>query len=356
MEKRILAITAGDPAGIGPEVVIKALQDPDIYEICQPIVIGDGGSLRSTAAMLGINTSINEIRDEEMESAFASPGRINFIQAGPAENSPWELGKVSKRAGQTAFLSVEKGIKLAMGGKAAAVVTAPINKEAINLAGYHYSGHTEIFSAYTGTKTYGMLLISRNLKVIHVTTHMSMREACDAITEERVLKTIRLAQEAARLTGENRKIAVAGLNAHCSENGLFGREEIEAISPAICRAQKEGIEVEGPIPADTVFVKAAAGQYGIVVAMYHDQGHIPVKMDGFHMDPETGEFESVSGINCTIGLPIIRTSVDHGTAFDRAGKGVGNENSMIEAIKMAVTIAEKREEGGGYGKDVGHCR
>jgi 4-hydroxythreonine-4-phosphate dehydrogenase len=187
-----------------------------------------------------------------------------------------------------------------------------------------------------------MILVSGKLRVIHVTTHMSMRNVCDAITRNRVLATIRLAKQAANSMDIEGKIAVAGFNAHSSENGLFGDEEARAIIPAIEDARKEGIDVDGPVPPDTVFVKALAGKYAVVVAMYHDQGHIPVKLAGFRVDEKTGIFTDVSGINCTVGLPIIRTSVDHGTAFDVAGKGVANEKSMLDAIEMAVTMAKKR--------------
>lgn len=355
MEKKVLAVTAGDPCGIGPEIVLKALQDKSIYDLCVPIVIGDGESLRNTAKVLNSNCCIHEMVEGGMEFRNASPQDVFYIQAGEKRKNPWKMGEVSCEAGTTAFLSVETGIHMALNGRADAVVTGPISKEAINLAGYHYCGHTEIFSAYTGTEEYAMLLVSSHLKVIHVTTHMAMRNVSAAITKDRVLKTIRLAQKAADMIGEKRTIAVAGFNAHCSENGLFGDEEERAIIPAVVFAREEGISVEGPIPPDTVFVKAAAGQYGIVVAMYHDQGHIPVKMDGFSMNFDTGEFENVSGINCTIGLPIIRTSVDHGTAFDRAGKGTANENSMIEAIKMAALMAGKKEEEEKHDQNVGHC-
>ena len=222
----------------------------------------------------------------------------------------------------------------------AGVVTAPINKEALHLAGHYYSGHTEIFADYTHTPHYAMLLMSGKLRVIHCTTHVSMRKACDLITRERVGEVIGLADQAMRMMGlEHYTIGVAGLNAHCSENGLFGTEEAEAISPAIQDAKERGIPVEGPIPPDTVFVKALAGQYDIVVAMYHDQGHIPLKVVGFQLDAATGRFTSMSGINTTIGLPILRTSVDHGTAFDKAGKNLANEASMVEALQLAAQMA-----------------
>ena len=246
---------------------------------------------------------------------------------------------MSAQCGEATFCYVTHAIGLCMQGKAAGVATAPLNKEAMHLTGHMYSGHTEIFADYTHTCDYAMLLMSGDLRVIHCTTHVSMREACDLIKTERVLKTILLAHEALEMLGmPNGKIGVAGLNAHASENGLFGHEEAEAIIPAIEKARAMDIDAEGPVPPDTVFVKAAGGVYDIVVAMYHDQGHIPLMLFGFRMDPMTGLFTSMSGINTTIGLPIIRTSVDHGTAFDRAGKNTSNEMSMVEAITTAVQM------------------
>lgn len=332
-----LALTLGDPAGIGPEVTLKSLLNEDVYRQCIPIVIGDGASLLLTNNMMGSPLLLKEISSPE--EAKGEKGVVEYIDPRLLSEGGWEMGKVQPQCGTAAFQYVIKAINLAMDKRVQGVVTAPINKEAINLAGYPFAGHTEIFSEFTNTKDYGMLLASPTLRVIHVTTHMSMRNACDAITKQRVLKTIQLADFSKKLIGLNGKIGVAGLNAHCSENGLFGFEEHKAISPAIEKAQRMGIDVEGPIPPDTVFVKAMAGQYDIVVAMYHDQGHIPVKLSGFIMDEKTGQFSSVRGINCTIGLPIIRTSVDHGTAFDRAGQNVSREDSMLDAIFMAVKMA-----------------
>ena len=234
-----------------------------------------------------------------------------------------------------------KGIDLALKKEVAAVVTAPINKESINMAGHAYSGHTEIFAEYTQTKEYAMLLASKTIHVIHVSTHCSLREACDRVKKDRVLQVIRLAQMGMNQLGyKNPRIAVSALNPHCSENGLFGNEEEKEIIPAIEAAQAEGINVVGPESPDTVFVKCQAGQYDIVVAMYHDQGHIPLKLSGFKYDLLKDKYESVSGINCTIGLPIIRTSVDHGTAFGKAGEGRANEESMLDAIFAGVAMAE----------------
>jgi 4-hydroxythreonine-4-phosphate dehydrogenase len=345
MNKPILAITMGDPAGIGPEISLKALTHKSVYESAVPIIIGDAASLEKTKNMQGV--SLPDMNNFVL-SAIASPneavgayGTIEYIDLALLQPDSWKLGEVSKEAGEAAFRYVEAGIQLALKNEVDADVTAPINKEAIQLAGHHFPGHTEIFSHYCGIEDYAMILVAGNLRVIHVTTHMSMRNVCDAITYDRVLATIRLAKQAADSMDVEGTIAVAGFNPHSSENGLFGDEESRAIIPAIAAARKEGIDVDGPVPPDTVFVKALAGKYAVVVAMYHDQGHIPVKLAGFHVDEKTGRFTDVSGINCTIGLPIIRTSVDHGTAFDVAGKGIANEQSMLDALEMACKMARK---------------
>lgn len=339
--KPIIAITAGDPSGVGPEIAIKSLQKKDLYTFCTPVLIVDKPVLEKAMEQVNEKWVLHPVQNAS--DALGVYGTIDYIETGSILDSSYEMGKVSALCGNAGFTYVVRAIELALAGKVQAVVTGPINKEALNKAGHHFSGHTEIFAHYTNTNDFAMMLVSKTLKVIHVTTHVSMRDACKLISQERVLSTIRLAAEALKEMGiENSPIAVAGLNAHCSENGLFGTEEQDAIMPAVKQAKKEGIVVEGPIPPDTVFVKAISGQYEIVVCMYHDQGHIPLKLSGFKMDPKTKTFKSVSGINCTIGLPIIRTSVDHGTAFDIAGKGIANEESMLDAIDMAVTMAKYR--------------
>lgn len=341
MKKPILAITMGDPAGIGPEITVKALCRPENYEKCVPVVIGDYEAVKEAVGFTRSDLKINCI--DGVKGASGKSGTIDMIDMGYLAPRSWEYKTVSALTGDASFQYIKKGIELAMAGEAHAVVTGPINKEAINMAGHHYAGHTEIFAELTGTRDYAMLLTSPTLRVIHATTHVSMRRACDLVTKERVLTVIRLAMEAMRLIGIARpRIGVAGLNAHCSENGLFGDEEEKWIIPAVKAAQAEGIPVEGPVPPDTVFVKAIGGMYDIVVAMYHDQGHIPVKLSGFKMDAGTNRYSSVSGINTTIGLPIIRTSVDHGTAFGKAGEGRANEESMVDAIKLAVTMAKNK--------------
>lgn len=339
----------GDAAGIGPEIVVKALSHHEIWEQCIPIVIGDKVPLEEAIVFTGSALKIRKI--QQPEEARGEPGTIDLIDLGLLNPGDWQYKTVCRSSGEASFQYVITGIRMAMERKADAVVTGPINKEAINLAGHHYSGHTEIFAEYTGTDTFGMLLTSKCLRVIHVTTHVSMRNACDIIRQhpERVCNAIGLAAEAMEHLGiEHPRIAVAGLNAHCSENGLFGDEEEKSIHPAIEICREAGLCVDGPVPPDTVFVKAMAGQYDVVVAMYHDQGHIPLKLSGFKMDPDTKQYTAMSGVNATIGLPIIRTSVDHGTAFGKAGEGRANEESLVDALEMAVVMADKRFPLEGY--------
>ncbi|MDR0877961.1 MAG: 4-hydroxythreonine-4-phosphate dehydrogenase PdxA [Treponema sp.] len=343
----VLGISIGDPAGIGPEITLKALSHAGLYKKCVPVVYADKVVLEDAAVITGMNFVLNKIKSPG--EAKGSPGIIDYIDPELLQKGDYKRGQVGVKSGDAAFQYVTAAIKDALAGNTAGVVTGPINKEAINLAGHHFAGHTEIFAKYTNTTGYGMLLSAGNinggagLNVIHVTTHVSLRQACDLITKERVLKTIRLAGLAMQLMGKTqRRIAVAGLNPHASENGLFGDEESKAIIPAIEAARAEGLDVTGPLPPDTVFVKALGGQADVVVAMYHDQGHIPLKLLGFKMDSGDGSFSQMSGVNTTIGLPIIRTSVDHGTAFDRAGKNQANEESMVEAIEMAITFARNK--------------
>ena len=349
--KNILGISAGDPAGIGAEVTVKALLRRELYADCTPLVIGDKAALEDALRFTG---SVLKLRCvESPEQALGEYGTIDLLDMkilGPPETPPasasahsWEYGKASVTGGEAAFRYVEKAIRLAMEKRIAGIVTSPINKEGINMAGHHYAGHTEILAALTGTKDYAMLLACGNLRVIHVTTHVSIKQAVSLISAPRVLAVLRLAAEGLRLLGlPEARIAVAGLNPHASEHGLFGDEEEKAIIPAIAQARAEWINVTGPFPPDTVFVKALGGSYDIVVAMYHDQGHIPLKLVGFKLDGTTGLFTQMSGVNCTLGLPIIRTSVDHGTAYDRAGKNISNEQSMIEAIEAALTMVKNR--------------
>lgn len=338
----LIGITLGDPAGIGPEITVKALASHGIYEKCRPLVIGDVNVLKNAAKLVGMTEiQINAI--EKPSDGQYVPGCIDVIDMKCVDADSLPIGKVSAQAGEAAFQYVKKVIELAMEKEVDATVTNALNKEAINLAGRHYSGHTEIYAEFTGTDKYTMMLAHKNLRVVHVSTHVSLREACDRVKKERILEVIRIANQACKEMGiEQPKVGVAGLNPHCGENGLFGREEIEEIAPAVEAAKKEGILAEGPVPADTVFSKAQGGWYDIVVAMYHDQGHIPLKVVGFVYNQKEQKWDAVEGVNITLGLPIIRTSVDHGTAFDQAGTGKANELSLLNAIGYAISFANGR--------------
>ena len=340
-KKPILGITMGDPASIGPEITVKALSDPAIYEKCSPIIIGDAAVMEAAVGIVGKDVKINAVSD--VKEAKFEFGTIDVYDMKLVDMDKLERGVVSAMAGNAAFQYVKKVIELAMNHEVDATVTNALNKEAMNLAGHHYSGHTEIYAEYTGTKKYTMMLAHENLRVVHVSTHVSLREACDRVKKGRVLEVIRIADQACKELGiKEPKIGVAGLNPHSGENGMFGREEIEEITPAIEAAKGEGIIVDGPVPPDTVFSKARGGWYDIVVAMYHDQGHIPLKVVGFVYNQAEQKWDAVAGVNITLGLPIIRASVDHGTAFDQAGKGVANELSLINAMDYAIRMSAGR--------------
>lgn len=344
----ILAITAGDPAGSGPEITARAFGDSYVYELCRPIVIGDPCMMQQALGFTGLTDKVKIHVIEDVKDAVYEAGTMNVYDMHLiGEVSEIELGKISAAAGEAGFQYVAKAIELAMAGEVDGTITNAISKEAINLAGHHYSGHTEIYADYTGTKKYCMMLAHNDFRVVHVSTHVSLREACDRCKKERILDVIEMADRVCRDLGiEKPKVAVAGLNPHCGEHGMFGREEIEEITPAIEAAKERGIDAVGPCPPDTVFSQAIGGWYDIVVCMYHDQGHIPTKVQGFVYNREQKMWNAVAGINITLGLPIIRVSVDHGTAYDHAGKGDANELSLINSIeygsKMAISKMGKR--------------
>ncbi len=340
--KPIIGITMGDPASIGPEISLKALNDKTIYDRCRPIIIGDASVMEKAKEYTGlINLKINAVKN--ISDALFEYGIIDVYDMELVDVNELKVGEVSVMAGNAAFQYVKKVIEMAQAGEIDATVTNALNKEAINTAGHHFSGHTEIYAYYTDTKKYTMMLAHENLRVVHVSTHVSLREACERCKKERVYDVIKIADDACKkLRIKNAKIGVAGLNPHCGENGLFGTEEQDEIIPAIELAKKEGINVEGPIPPDTIFSKARGGWYDMVVAMYHDQGHIPLKVIGFVYNQDEKKWEAVAGVNITLGLPIIRSSVDHGTAFDQAGKGIANELSLINAIDYGIVLAENR--------------
>jgi len=335
MGKPIIGITMGDPAGIGAEIAVKALSNLEIYSLAIPVVIGSKVIMEDVISFIPANVSLNVIDD--IKQAKGKYGIIDLFDLDNITLDDFKYGMIGAAAGKASIEYIFKAIELAKEGKVDAVVTGPIHKRAINAAGYHYAGHTEIFAEKTNTNDYAMMLADGDMRVIHVSTHVSLRHACDLVKKERVLTVIRLANKALKKLGfEEPRIGVAGLNPHAGEGGLFGREEIEEIIPAINQAKNDGIIVEGPVPPDTIFSKVIGKQYDISVAMYHDQGHIPMKVTGFKYDKKTSKWSSMSGVNITVGLPIIRTSVDHGVAFGKAGEGRANEESMVEAIKMAI--------------------
>lgn len=341
--KPIIAITMGDPAGIGPEICCRTLSHNDIYETCRPLVTGDAKILKLATELLGLNQQINAIKS--VSEAKFTPGTVDVIDLDLVNIDEFEWGKVSVQCGNAAFQYVRKAIDMAMANEVDATVTAPLNKEALHLAGHNYDGHTEIYATFTGTKKYAMLLADGPLRVIHVSTHCSLREACDRCKKDRIIEVYELIDDACRQFGvENPHIAISGLNPHCSENGLFGWEEEKEIIPAVKELQARGFNVEGPIPPDSVFAKAKSGKYDGVVAQYHDQGHIPLKVLGFNWDAETGKMLPQKGVNITLGLPIIRVSVDHGTAFDVAGKGIAAEDALISSVDYATRMAKNRKK------------
>lgn len=342
MARPIVGITMGDPASIGPEISLKVFQNEKLYQKCRPLLVGDSNVLEKVMEKLpDRRIKLNQITD--IKDAKFEYGTMDIYDMHEVDIERLEFGKVSKMAGNAAFQYVKKVIELANNHEVDATVTNALNKEAMNLAGHHYAGHTEIYGKFTKTPNYTMMLAHGNLRVVHVSTHVSLRKACDMVKKPRVENCIRLADEVCRNLGIiNPRVAVAGLNPHAGEDGLFGDEEIKEIGPAVKAMQAKGIDVEGPIPADTVFAKCVGGMYDIVVAMYHDQGHIPVKVIGFQYDKEKKKWNSVAGINVTLGLPIIRTSVDHGTAFDQVLKGTANEVSLENAIDYAIKLAKNK--------------
>jgi len=337
-KRPLLGITMGDPGGIGPEVCAKALADFKVFDVCRPIVVGDAGIMANAVSLCRLNLDVHACR-RVMEGRF-SPGAIDVLDLNNMPMAELRHKTVTSVQGKASFEYIDRVIALAMSRDIDGTVTGPINKAAINAAGFHYAGHTEIYADKTGTSDYAMMLTDRGFRVTHVSTHVSLREACDRVKKVRILKVIELTNRT--LLGmeiANPRIAVAGLNPHCGEAGLFGNEDDTEISPAVAAASGAGIDVVGPLPADTVFSKMRGGMFDAVVVMYHDQGHIPAKLIGFQYDETTGNWDQMAGVNVTIGLPIVRTSVDHGTAFDIAGEACANPQSMVEAIKLAAKLS-----------------
>ena len=333
----VLGISVGDPAGIGPEITAKALNEKHTYDICRPLVVCDKRILDKAVQFSGLSLKTRAVKTPaEGEYRY---GTIDVLDMQNVDLNSFEHKKVSAMCGKAAYEYIEKVINLALSKEIDATITGPIHKEAINAAGIHEAGHTEIYARLTGTKDYAMMLAEGNFRVVHVSTHVSLMEAINRAKKPRILRVIQLTDEALKkINIKNPRIAVAGLNPHAGEGGMFGREEIDEIIPAVEEAEKAGINVSGPIPPDTVFSKMQGGQYDAVVVMYHDQGHIPTKLAGFKFDQTTNTWLSMSGVNITLGLPIIRSSVDHGVAFGKAGEGRANPESMIQAIEMGVKL------------------
>ncbi|WP_298995355.1 4-hydroxythreonine-4-phosphate dehydrogenase PdxA [uncultured Desulfovibrio sp.] len=335
----IVGISVGDPGGIGPEVTVKALASPKVFEQCRPLVIGDASVVRDALRFTGLNLSVNAVASPEQ--GIYKPGVVDVLDMGNMPIDQVRYGVVTPQQGKASFEYIAKNIELAMTCHIDATVTGPINKAAINEAGYHYAGHTEIYAEMTGTRDYAMMLAEGNFRVAHVSTHVSLREACDRVKRERVLRVTELSYDALLKLGiASPRIGVAGLNPHCGEGGLFGTEDEREIKPAIADAVAKGMNVTGPVPPDTVFSKMAGGMFDLVVVMYHDQGHIPIKLKGFTYDEKNGQWGAVAGVNITLGLPIVRVSVDHGTAFEIAGQGKANPDSMLDSIELAAWLAK----------------
>jgi len=323
----VIAITMGDPAGIGPEVVLKALADERIRALCRPLVVGDPRVLEVAKAFAGVDLPLRGLGN--IDEAQFTASTLEVLDLGNCDPTQVTLGQVSALAGRAAVASVMRATELALVRQVEAIVTGPLNKASMRSAGYDYIGHTEILAELCHAPRVTTMLAVGPLRVVHVTRHVPLSQVASLITRERVLETIRLAQEGMRLWGiEQARIGVAALNPHGGESELLGREEMEEIGPAVERAQAEGIGAQGPFPADSIFFRAIRGEFDAVVAMYHDQGHIPIKTYGFE--------ESVT---VTLGLPIVRTSVDHGTAFDIAGQSMADARSMKEAIRLAARLA-----------------
>lgn len=325
--KPLLAITMGDAAGSGSEIIAKTLAEPEISAACRCVVIGDADTMRESLKITGVPGRVRAI--EKLTEALFKDGVIEVVDLHNIQLNKLTRGRVDPMAGKAAFEYIKLAAELALAGECDAIVTSAINKESLNKAGYHYDGHTQLLAELCGVPDVAMMLVSGQLRITHVTTHVSLHEAIEMVRPERILTVIRLTDEAVRQMSVNKpRIAVAGLNPHAGESGLFGDEEAKYIKPAIEAACRQGMNVAGPFPPDSVFFRASEGQFDAVIAMYHDQGHIAIKMLGI-----------TQGVNVTLGLPIIRTSVDHGTVFGKAGKGTADPTSLIEAIKLATAMS-----------------
>ena len=327
-KRPIIAITMGDASGVGPEVIIKALRSRRIYGLCRPLVVGEGTVMSDTMGSLDSPLRLHTV--DKIDDVQGRYGTIDLLDLHNLNPEEVITGKVCAACGKAAMDYIIKAAELALKNKVKAMVTAPINKEATKQAGYGDTGHLEFLARISHTTEYATMLVSGTLRVVHLTTHYSLKDACSLVTKESILARLKLTFESFRKWGiPSPRIGIAALNPHGGEGGLFGPEEIEQIIPAVKEARNLGIDARGPLPADSIFVRAIGGEFDVILAMYHDQGHIPVKVHGFE-----------NSISVALGLPFVRTSVDHGTAFDIAGKGIANCHSLEKAVKMAVNLIE----------------
>ena len=325
-ERPFLAITMGDAAGIGPEVTAKTLVDPAMYEKCRPFVVGNADAMNDALKL--IQSDLKAVALQSLEDISGTYGQIEVLDLNNLDYSNITYGEISEESGNATVEWILKAGDLAASGAIQAICTAPINKEACNLAGHKDIGHMEIFQNQTGAENVATMLMARQLRVVHLTTHKSLKIACDYVTKNNVYEKIMLTHKYFKIWGyETPRIGVSALNPHASDGGLLGNEEFEEILPAVEKAQGEGVIVDGPIPADTIFNQNIDGKYDVCIAMYHDQGHIPIKVHDWKRS-----------VSVNLGLPFIRTSVDHGTAFDIAGKGIADHISMMESIKVAISL------------------
>ncbi|HCI86968.1 MAG TPA: 4-hydroxythreonine-4-phosphate dehydrogenase PdxA [Dehalococcoidia bacterium] len=329
-KKPLLAVTIGDPSGIGPEVVAKSLQDQSIYEILRPVLIGTVSVAENALKTIGSDDQVVGI--DSASEAKCEPGTIEVLSPGDWEGTAFPVGKHDAGSGAASHLWVEEAAKMCMAGQVEGMVTAPVNKESWHMGGSKDTGHMEVFKRLSNSNYVATMLVSGPLRCMHLSTHKSLMEACKYVTTENIITALQLTNKTFKEWGfKSPRIAVAALNPHASDNGLIGEEEAREISPAVELAKKKGLNVTGPHPADTIFNQAANGKYDVVLVMYHDQGHIPIKVYG-----------AEESVTVNLGLPFLRTSVDHGSAFDIAGKGIADETSMIEALKLGASLASRK--------------
>jgi 4-hydroxythreonine-4-phosphate dehydrogenase len=327
--KPIIVITIGDAAGVGPEVVVKALSTKEIFHLCRPFVIGESATLLRIAKTIGKNIHLHVVTSSDQ--TMGEYGTIDILDMHNLDGEHIAFGRISAECGKASMEYIATAARLALDGKVNAIVTAPINKEATSLAGYSDIGHLEYLARLTGVTEYATMLVSGNLRVVHLTTHNSLAEACSRVKKDLIVSRLKLTDSSFRKWGfQHPRLGVAALNPHGGEGGLMGKEEIDEIIPAIKEAIDTGIDARGPFPADSIFTRAIAGEFDAVLAMYHDQGHIPIKVFGFE-----------KSVSVALGLPFVRTSVDHGTAFDIAGMGIASSQSMEEAIRVAISLIQQ---------------